>query len=250
MKTIDAINKKWNVVNIPASEYYSSDEPPHKSGLTREKANAIAAHVNTKGPSTNLTADNIRCDVKNYVHSCINDDPTMDVAGAAQMKRKNNTTCSLEHVHVDPMHRRRGHGNMLLSKVEEKAALRNFKTLECKVPPDNMPMMSLLENYGFTQTSPLPVADEDDPASKVVTEDTNEEKPKTTWKKDVTMAVRKKKSSDGIKKTGKTDGKSNKLGYGGRAAQLKKKGVPGGVIGILARKAHAAPGQKNYHGKK
>jgi hypothetical protein len=53
-----------------------------------------------------------------------------------------------------------------------------------------------------------------------------------------------------IKKTGSFKGKSNKLGYGGRAAQLKVKGVPGGVIGILARKAKAAPGMKNYHGKK
>jgi hypothetical protein len=54
----------------------------------------------------------------------------------------------------------------------------------------------------------------------------------------------------GIKKTGSFAGKSNKLGYGGRAAQLKAKGVPGGVIGELARKAKAAPGQKNYHGKR
>lgn len=53
-----------------------------------------------------------------------------------------------------------------------------------------------------------------------------------------------------IKKSGTFKGKSNKLGHGGRAAQLKAKGVPGGVIGELARKAHAAPGQKNYHGKK
>lgn len=52
-----------------------------------------------------------------------------------------------------------------------------------------------------------------------------------------------------VKKTGSFDGKSNKLGHGGRAAQLKAKGVPGGVIGELARKAHAAPGEKNYHGK-
>lgn len=51
-----------------------------------------------------------------------------------------------------------------------------------------------------------------------------------------------------IKKTGTFRGKSNKLGYGGRAAQLKAKGVPGGVIGMLARKAHAAPGMENYHG--
>ena len=51
-----------------------------------------------------------------------------------------------------------------------------------------------------------------------------------------------------IKKTGTFRGKSNKLGHGGRAAQLKAKGVPGGVIGNLARKAQAAPGQKNYHG--
>ena len=51
-----------------------------------------------------------------------------------------------------------------------------------------------------------------------------------------------------IRKTGTFRGKSNKLGYGGRAAQLKVQGVPGGVIGMLARKAQAAPGQKNYHG--
>lgn len=53
-----------------------------------------------------------------------------------------------------------------------------------------------------------------------------------------------------IKKSGSFQGKSNALGHGGRAAQLKAKGVPGGVIGELARKAHAAPGQKNYHGGK
>lgn len=52
------------------------------------------------------------------------------------------------------------------------------------------------------------------------------------------------------KKTGSFNGKSNKLGHGGRAAQLKAEGVPGGVIGKLARLAHAAPGQKNFHGKR
>lgn len=60
-------------------------------------------------------------------------------------------------------------------------------------------------------------------------------------------------SADGshhVKKTGTFQGKSNKLGYGGRSAQLKAMGVPGGVIGELARKAHAAPGMKNYHGKR
>lgn len=54
----------------------------------------------------------------------------------------------------------------------------------------------------------------------------------------------------GVKKTGSFQGKSNKLGYGGRAAQLAAKGVPGGVIGELARKAGAAPGMRNYHGGK
>src|SRR5580658_2942588 len=51
----------------------------------------------------------------------------------------------------------------------------------------------------------------------------------------------------GIKLSGSFEGKSNAIGQGGRAAQLKAKGVPGGVIGNLARKAQAAPGQKNYH---
>ena len=49
-------------------------------------------------------------------------------------------------------------------------------------------------------------------------------------------------------KTGSFGGKSNKLGMGGRAAQLQAKGVPGGVIGEIARKKHAAPGQAKFHG--
>ena len=53
-----------------------------------------------------------------------------------------------------------------------------------------------------------------------------------------------------IKKSGTFQGKSNALGHGGRAAQLKAKGVPGYVIGALARKAGAAPGQPNYHPSK
>lgn len=57
------------------------------------------------------------------------------------------------------------------------------------------------------------------------------------------------KPKGSIKKAGYFHGKSNKLGYGGRAAQLKAKGVPGGVIGNLARAAEAAKGQVNYHGK-
>ena len=50
------------------------------------------------------------------------------------------------------------------------------------------------------------------------------------------------------KKTGSFQGKSNQLGHGGRAAQLKAQGVPGGVIGALARKKGAAQGQRNFHG--
>ena len=53
-----------------------------------------------------------------------------------------------------------------------------------------------------------------------------------------------------IKKTGKFQGKSNLLGHGGRSAQLRARGVPEGVIGMIARRAQAAPGQKNYHGKR
>ena len=53
-----------------------------------------------------------------------------------------------------------------------------------------------------------------------------------------------------IKKSGTYKGKSNKLGHGGRAAQMKAAGVPGGVIGEMARRAQAAPGQKNYHGSR
>ncbi len=52
------------------------------------------------------------------------------------------------------------------------------------------------------------------------------------------------------KKTGSYKGKSNKLGHGGRAQQLKDRGVPGGVIGAIARRKGAAPGGPNYKGGK
>lgn len=50
------------------------------------------------------------------------------------------------------------------------------------------------------------------------------------------------------KKTGSFEGKSNAPGMGGRAAQLKAKGVPGGVIGAIARSKGMAPGQSGFHG--
>jgi hypothetical protein len=52
---------------------------------------------------------------------------------------------------------------------------------------------------------------------------------------------------DKTRKSGEFRGKSNALGQGGRAAQLKAKGVPGGVIGAIARRKGAAPGGPNYH---
>ena len=52
------------------------------------------------------------------------------------------------------------------------------------------------------------------------------------------------------KKSGSYKGKSNKLGFGGRAQQMKDQGVPGGVIGEIARSKGAAPGGPNYHGGK
>lgn len=61
---------------------------------------------------------------------------------------------------------------------------------------------------------------------------------------------RKRSSKRGAtRKTGRFHGKSNKLGHGGRAAQLRARGVPGYVIGAIARRKGAAPGQRNYHGK-
>jgi hypothetical protein len=42
-------------------------------------------------------------------------------------------------------------------------------------------------------------------------------------------------------------GKSTVLGHGGRAAILKSEGVPGAVIGAIARSKGAAPGGPNYH---
>lgn len=53
-----------------------------------------------------------------------------------------------------------------------------------------------------------------------------------------------------VKHSGSFEGKSNTLGHGGRAAQLRAQGAKPALIGFLARQAHAAPGQKNYHGKK
>lgn len=54
------------------------------------------------------------------------------------------------------------------------------------------------------------------------------------------------------------DGKSTTLGHGGRAAMLKSKLVgqgksaayAGAIVGMIARKKGAAPGQSHFHGKK
>lgn len=60
----------------------------------------------------------------------------------------------------------------------------------------------------------------------------------------------KKKKTYSVKDTGKFNGKSNALGHGGRAAQMRAQGASGALIGFLARRAGAAPGQANYHGSK
>lgn len=57
------------------------------------------------------------------------------------------------------------------------------------------------------------------------------------------------KNTGNTKKSGTYKGKSNKLGMGGRAQQLKDKGVPQAVIGAIARKKGAAPGGAHYKGK-
>lgn len=58
----------------------------------------------------------------------------------------------------------------------------------------------------------------------------------------------KKSKKHSTKKSGTYKGKSNALGHGGRAQQLKDQGVPSGVIGAIARSKGAAPGGPNYHG--
>jgi hypothetical protein len=74
--------------------------------------------------------------------------------------------------------------------------------------------------------------------------------PKQNGGSESKLHMKKKTLKKAIKVSGSFEGKSNALGHGGRAAQLRAQGVPGGVIGALARRAHAAPGQVNYHGKK
>lgn len=44
--------------------------------------------------------------------------------------------------------------------------------------------------------------------------------------------------ADTTKKSGTTDGKSNALGGGGRAQQLKDKGMSGALIGYIGRKLY------------
>jgi hypothetical protein len=64
-------------------------------------------------------------------------------------------------------------------------------------------------------------------------------------KADLKRDAREKKHMKGLPKT--FGGKSTKPGMGGRAAILKSEGVPGGVIGNIARSKGEAPGQKGFH---
>lgn len=84
------------------------------------------------------------------------------------------------------------------------------------------------------------------PPRKPVEPDADDIPVKKAKKKVVKKKAIKKKGGP-IKTSGKFGGKSNALGQGGRAAQLKARGVPGGVIGNLARRAGAAPGGPNFH---
>ena len=54
------------------------------------------------------------------------------------------------------------------------------------------------------------------------------------------------------KKSGMFHGKSNKLGGGGRSAQLKAKGLSGALIGTIGRKLYGAKkmGQMSAAGRK
>lgn len=48
------------------------------------------------------------------------------------------------------------------------------------------------------------------------------------------------KASDVIKKKGKTDGKSNKLGKGGRFKQMEKKGMSDKLIAWIGNRKHGS----------
>lgn len=51
------------------------------------------------------------------------------------------------------------------------------------------------------------------------------------------------------KKTGTTNGKSNKLGMGGRAQQLKNKGMSGALIGYIGRSLYGKKKMANWSSK-
>lgn len=82
--------------------------------------------------------------------------------------------------------------------------------------------------------------------AKIMRDEAESKKEKAAEKKNPALEAREGET----KKTGTYKGKSNELGYGGRAQQLRDKGVPEGVIGAIARSKGAAPGQPNYHSKK
>ena len=67
-------------------------------------------------------------------------------------------------------------------------------------------------------------------------------------KADIKRDAMERKHQKGLPKT--FAGKSTKPGMGGRAAILKSEGVPGGVIGKIARSKGEAPGQAGFHGGK
>lgn len=61
-----------------------------------------------------------------------------------------------------------------------------------------------------------------------------------------------KYASDVIKKTGKTDGQSNKLGKGGRFKQMEKKGLSPKLSAWIGDKVHGKGNMKKWavEGKK
>ena len=177
MKTLKAVSKKWDIGSTSPLPVFSA--PENKSGLTHDKAKAIADHLNSY-KNTEIEPATILKNPKNYVHMCHDDDPEM-VVGAAQIQRNDDKTCNLNSLIVGKDHRNKGYGTKVLEQAQEKAGMRNFKTMTTHVDEENHAGKSFLRKNGFDK--------------KEVVHDISTKRDLGRWEKDIPVPEARKKKN-------------------------------------------------------
>lgn len=118
--------------------------------MSREVAEQIAHLLNTQNKLTvPYTAPRILEHEDRYLTSC---DESAKVIGAVEVKKVQWYQCEIDHVSVDPGHKRHGVGSALLEAAEERARQLGARVAQCTIRVGNVESDGLFKKKGYTGT--------------------------------------------------------------------------------------------------